>query len=684
MLRPSTGNVLNLSILLVLCLIQYTAVAWIPTTTNNLLRLSLRTTRIHNARNRLYLSYRDDDSSEDDEEDDDEPPDVDISSFRPPTTSFGWNKGRSSPSQRKAMGRSGSSTARIHICSNCGSEFVKWMGRCPTCKEWNSLQEHVVVRQQKSSSRPVFGSSQQRPASWLDGVSADSNNNGPVRITDLCNEKEGSTQRSRQRIVIPKDDELNTVLGGGIMPGSLILVGGDPGVGKSTLLLQTAGSVASLATPTKGIGMGPLEDGDDKSLGPVWYVSGEENPGQIASRAARLGIKESELWLLSETHADTLCEQIVSHLSAVPTSDDFPRSKPPALVVIDSIQTMICDAGGFSAAGGVTQVRECVALFLRLSKTTNIPIFLVGHVTKTGDVAGPRTVEHMVDCVLYLEGTEQVGDGMNLRMLRASKNRFGSSDEVGVYEMTTGRLLPVSDPSSLFLAHRNNEDDAEGCVIATVLEGMRAMTVEVQALVTPAAGNSGFGRRTVHGIASSRLYLLMGVLQKRCGMFMARQDVYINIAGRIRLDHGEGNAADLAVAVAMVSSFSSIAVRSDTAFVGEVGLLGELRPVPAIEKRLQEARRMGFSRVITPRDRRKTIRKERSSKLSTSTVNGMEWVQCATLMDAITAGLVQPLPKRKRRRSSPKSDSPSTPGSLDELGLEEIMDDEDEDEDGFQ
>lgn len=632
----------------------------------------------------LY-AQADDGSDNYDDDDDDEPPDVDPANFRPPSTmSYGLNSGRSSPSQRKAMGRSGASTASIHLCTNCGSEFVKWMGRCPTCREWNTLQEHVVARQSASLSVPVFGGARSRQPSWLDGTDRFST---PVRITDLVNVTTGDQLQRRPRLVIPDDDELNTVLGGGIMRGSLTLVGGDPGIGKSTLLLQVAGSVARLSTPRPGIGMGPAEfKADDDDLGPVWYVSGEENPDQIASRASRLGIVEPELWLLSETHADSLCEQVVRASQPVNGDTDasgYVRPKPPSLLVIDSIQTMICEAGGMSAAGGVTQVRECVAIFLRLAKSTGIPVLLVGHVTKSGDVAGPRTVEHMVDCVLYLEGSEQGGSSMNIRMLRASKNRFGSSDEVGVYEMTSGRLLPVSDPSSLFLAHRSTDDDAEGCAIAIALEGRRAMTVEVQALVTPAAGNSGYGRRTVDGIANSRLLLLLGVLQKRCGMYaMARQDVYINVVGRMRLDRGEGNAADLAVAVALVSSLRSIAVRADTAFVGEVGLLGELRQVQALEKRLQEARRMGFSRVVTPRQA-SSSRSRKSSQGSKSTmVNGVEWIQCNTLLDAINAGLVSPLPKASTRKRQGKND-PSYPGSLEDLGLEPIMDDEDDDDDAF-
>jgi predicted ATP-dependent serine protease len=402
------------------------------------------------------------------------------------------------------------------------------MGRCPTCKEWNTLQEHAVTRQPAidgGGARPVFGrSAHQRPGSWLDNIYGSDGGSGgggmlgpvgnvPVRITALtAKEKSGSpsTAATSRRIMVPDDEEFNTVLGGGIMKGSLTLLGGDPGVGKSTLLLQMAGSVARMSTPTMGIGMG-LPSPTSEQLGsgsggggPVWYVSGEENPDQIASRAVRLGIDEPELYLLRETHVDTLCEQIVSHHLKYPKyqnpggfgsasihnraeedvddndedDDDTMANEtgqqplPLSLVVIDSIQTMVCDAGGASHAGGITQVRECVAMFLRLAKSTGIPIMLIGHVTKSGDVAGPRTVEHMVDCILYLEGSSESGSGLsNLRILRTSKNRFGSSDEVGVYEMTRGRLLPVSDPSSLFLAHRNDKEDAEGCAIAVSLIG---------------------------------------------------------------------------------------------------------------------------------------------------------------------------------------------------------------------
>jgi DNA repair protein RadA/Sms len=640
---------------------------------------------------RTKLREKDDDDDEEDDDDDDDIPEVDTSKFKPPTNmvSYGLNRGRSSPAQRKAMGTSGSSSTTVYVCTNCGAETVKWMGRCPTCKEWNTLQEFRVQRERQSASsrvgRPIFSASPSRPSSsWVDFGTGDdegtmfSNNNNqffnqPIRITDVFRGGKGSSNLKSQRIPIPDDEELSTVLGGGIMKGSLSLVGGTPGVGKSTLLLQVAASVASMSS------LSALDNS-----GPVWYVSGEETAEQIASRAERLQLKERELWLLSETHVDSLAEQVATlvEAAAMNQSQALYKTKPPSLLIVDSIQTMVTDSGGASAAGGVTQMRECVALFLRLAKSTGIPIILVGHVTKSGDVAGPRTIEHMVDCVLYLEGVG-TGDIMNLRMLRASKNRFGSTDEVGVYEMTAGRLLPVSDPSSLLLSHRLNVEDTEGCAITVAVEGLRAMTVEIQALVAPTAGDSP--KRTINGITFSRLMLLLGVLQKRCGMYFGKQDVYVNVVGNIRLDHrGEGgSSSDLAVAMTLVSSLTGIPVRSDSAFVGEIGLLGELRSVAAIEKRIQEARRMGFSRVVSPvmRNRNKEGQTVKNGRPIISRDQGIEWVQCETLLAAINAGLVREFPKRRKRQRA-SQDVPSAPGSLNDIGLEETIMDNEHDEDG--
>ena len=603
---------------------------------------------------KFYATYNDNEDDDDDDYIDDTH--LDVSKFKSPSISFGPGRGRSTPSQRKAMGKSNSSNAKVHICTNCGAEYVNWMGKCSTCNEWNTIQEYKVGRGGPtknqfgssaggggSKARPVFQSrrdgggsgigggtissndefpSNNRPSSWLTGVQ-DQYYNEPVRITDVY-EKMGYDKHStngnknssssihdfrEKRLVIPHDEEFNNVLGGGVMPGSLILLGGDPGVGKSTLLLQLAGQVASLSKPPRGIGMGMDEKSSSSNSsgdhGPVLYVSGEENSIQIASRAMRLGIDESELLLFCETDADFIAETVAAYaekdynsFDLDEDSNDTPSSKEnkatkllgrrrqPSLLVIDSIQTMICENAGSSSAGGVTQVRECVGLFLRLAKSTGTPIILVGHVTKSGGVAGPRTVEHMVDTVLYLEGTaagsSSGGISTNLRMLRAAKNRFGSSDEVGVYEMSGarnlgGRLIPVSDPSSLFLADRLDSDDVEGCAISIILEGMRPISVEVQALVTSAGPSKSFsGRRTVDGISPSRLLLIIAVLQKRCGIGLSRHDVYTNVVGGIRLNSSkqEGSGSDLAVAVSLASSLFCIPVRSDTAFVGEIGLLG--------------------------------------------------------------------------------------------------------------
>ncbi|KAL7532259.1 hypothetical protein ACHAXR_007554 [Thalassiosira sp. AJA248-18] len=771
----------------------------------------------------------DDDYDDDDDDDDDEPPtistspqeflyrmqqkekqnnngdnnDGDITTTPAAYNGPGGRGGRSSAPQkiRPTFGKKtpssnniNSKDSTVYVCTNCGSEYVQWRGRCGTCLEWNTIQEYRAKKRKPSLSSSTGsggisskgGNNMRAPtnskktgSSWLDGISGDyyyggsvgSDAGGPVRVTDVYQEilndsdnlgdgsssweeayRKGSMRE--QRTKVPDDPELNAVLGGGLMPGSISLVGGDPGVGKSTLLLQMAGSVASMAERSlqfQGIGMGPskpsqttttpLSESEEESNniqkpkrqqqqaqqngGPVLYISGEENSNQIASRALRLGIQDPELLLWCETDADIIADTVADTMyggptfndqsfeeSAVDKSNSPPLSKPPSLVVIDSIQTMLCDAAGSSAAGGITQVRECVGLFLRLAKSTGVPIMLVGHVTKSGDVAGPRTVEHMVDCVLYLEGglmgaggtagtggaeSSSGGGGVSsLRVLRAAKNRFGSSDEVGVYEMSRGgRLLPISDPSSFFLSTRLDNADAEGCAISVVLEGIRSMTVEVQALVAYSAGSGGYsGRRIVDGISNSRLLLILAVLQKRYGISFHRRDVYVNVVGGMHLGKGSksGGGSDLAVAVAVVSSLVGIPVRSDTAFVGEVGLLGELRPVHSLEKRISEARRMGFSRIVTPSSSSK--KKKREGRNSSApgpkevSAGGIKQLMCDNVLDAINCGLVMKLPT-KQTRSGPKLIKPkratnkgNTNGreksfDMDELDI--ILDDENDD-----
>ena len=455
-----------------------------------------------------------------------------------------------------------------------------------------------------------------------------------------------------------------------------------------------AASVASLAKQNRGVGMGMEDEDEGGNVGPVIYVSGEENSWQVASRAARLGIQEPELLLLCDTDADLIADMIANPKEG---------ERYPSLVVIDSIQTMLCESGGASSPGGVTQVRETVGLFLRLSKATGIPIIMIGHMTKSGDVAGPRTVEHMVDTVLYLEG-DNTGSNANIRMLRASKNRFGSADEVGVYQIkgsgvNGGAFIPVSDPSSFFLSTRMDDADSEGCAVSLVLEGSRCLAAEVQALVSHTSGiNSSPGRRTVDGVAMSRVLLILAVLDKRYGIRFSRQDVYVNVVGGIRLSssvyqRGDRSGSDLAVAVALASSLAAIPVRSDTAFVGEIGLVGELRPVPSIEKRVAEAKRMGFSRVVTPKKYRKgNIKTE--SFASKSMVGGIEVVECDNVLDAINAGLVARInPERRKRRMGQvkKQHGSSIDDSAEakenpwlDIGDLLIVDDENDDSKGFQ
>jgi DNA repair protein RadA/Sms len=664
----------------------------------------------------------------DDEDDDDDFIDdskLDTSQFTYKDIAFGPGRGRSAPSQRKAMGKSGTSSASVHVCTNCSAEYVKWVGKCSTCNEWNTVQEFKVNRSpassQKSKGRAVFGSTNdfstipRKSSSWLPESNEfefynDDNGYQAISLTDMYKEmgRDGTGELgssfNENRILIPNDDELNQVLGGGIMPGSLILLGGEPGVGKSTLLLQMAGAVASLSTPPRPIGMG-IDDESVKHLGPVLYVSGEENQMQIASRAMRLGIDESELLILCETDADYVAGTVAAYCNDAQlpqyTNDyksegeHYEKSKSlplgkrrqPSLLVIDSIQTMICDNGGASSAGGVTQVRECVALYLRLAKATGIPIILIGHVTKSGNVAGPRTVEHMVDAVLYLEGGSQVGGGPSLRMLRAAKNRFGSNEEVGVYSTTQqsgGRLIPVSDPSSLFLSNRMDSEDIEGCAVSIILEGIRPMAIEVQALVTNVFGGSFSGRRTVDGISTPRLLLILAVLQKRCGVSFARQDVYINVVGGMNLSKNkeDGSSSDLAVAMSLVSSAYNIPIRSDTAFIGEIGLLGELRPVSSTEKRIQEARRMGFSTIIVPKIKSSGKRGKYIKSLQ-STVRGIDIIEVDNLRLALEKGLTSKIPKKKPRKERRLREHSA---SYEDLGLDDddddefIIDDEDSDD----
>ena len=412
------------------------------------------------------------------------------------------------------------------FCQNCGYESPKFMGQCPSCQEWNSFVEEVV---QKSSKNIV-------------AFSADSRNATPQLIQDV-------TRESEER-VLTTDQEFNRVLGGGIVPGSIVLLGGDPGLGKSTLLLQLA-----IAENLK-----------------VLYVSGEESDRQIRMRADRLGLKNDNCYLLTETNL----EQILLHA----------KELSPELIVIDSIQTLFF-SNIESSPGSISQVRECTAQLLRFAKQTAIPVFLIGHITKDGTIAGPKVLEHMVDAVLQFEGDRN----HIYRLLRAIKNRFGSTNELGIYEMHGAGLRPVENPSEILISNSNQH--LSGIAIASTIEGMRPLLVEVQALVSSAA--YGTPQRSSTGFDSKRLNMLLAVLEKRCGFKLGAKDVFLNIAGGIKVDDP---ALDLAVAMAVLSSNADLAIPKNVAFAAEIGLSGEIRAVNRLEQRLSEVAKLGYEKVI--------------------------------------------------------------------------------------
>lgn len=418
-------------------------------------------------------------------------------------------------------------------CMACGYESPKWMGKCPNCGAWNQLEEKIVHKE----AAPGRGTLGKTPA------------DDRPRATKLTTVKNSDTPRTTTR-----SGEFDRVLGGGIVNGSLILIGGDPGIGKSTILLQTA---LILAENHK-----------------VLYVSGEESLEQIKMRADRITSVSSDLTVFCETNLLYIHEEIK-------------RSKPDFLV-IDSIQTVF-HPDVTSAPGSVAQVRESTQSIMNIAKGNNIATFIVGHVTKDGQIAGPRLLEHMVDTVLYFEGDQH----HSYRILRAVKNRFGSTNEMGIFEMKAKGLEEVLNPSEIFLEERSK--NAPGSAIVATMEGTRAMFVEVQSLVTPTHFHNP--RRMATGIDTNRLSLLMAVLEKTEGMLMQQHDAYIKVAGGVKLDEP---AVDLSVIISIASSFQNIAVHGDDCFIGEVGLTGEIRRVTKIEQRLQEAAKLGFKRAIVP------------------------------------------------------------------------------------
>lgn len=412
------------------------------------------------------------------------------------------------------------------FCQSCGYESPKWLGQCPSCKSWNTMVEETLVR----SNPKALVFSRQRTE------------NTPILLTEI--------QKTATARIQLKDTELNRVLGGGLVLGEIILIGGDPGIGKSTLLLQMA----------------------IKEQMNVLYVSGEESDQQIKMRAERLGITNPDCHLLIETDVT----QIINHASKL----------LPKVLIVDSVQTLFYPEIE-SAPGSVSQVRECTALLLRFAKESNVPVFLIGHITKEGSIAGPKVLEHMVDAVLQFEGDRN----HFYRLLRTVKNRFGSTNELGIYEMQGTGLRMVENPSEILIS--NTDGTLSGSCIATTLEGLRPLQVEVQALVSTAA--YGTPQRSSNGFDPKRLNMLLAVLEKRCGFRLASKDVFLNIAGGIKVDDP---AVDLAVLMAVLSSNADIPVNRAFTFAAEVGLSGEIRPINRIETRITEAQKLGYTHVF--------------------------------------------------------------------------------------
>ncbi|MCR4672063.1 MAG: DNA repair protein RadA [Lachnospiraceae bacterium] len=420
----------------------------------------------------------------------------------------------------------------LYFCSECGFESAKWMGKCPACGSWNTFSEEPVIKASSDSRKKGPGSSNAAVPTPLSGVEV-----------------------AEEARISSGIGELDRVLGGGIVPGSLILVGGDPGIGKSTLLLQVSRNLANSGRK-------------------MLYVSGEESMRQIRMRADRLGGFSEEIFLLSETDLETVRETIIKY--------------HPEAVVIDSIQTMYSDDVS-SGAGSVSQVREATNIFMQLAKKEGVAIFIVGHVTKEGVVAGPRVLEHMVDTVLYFEGDRHA----QYRILRAVKNRFGSTNEIGVFEMAGSGLSEVLNPSQYMIEGR--QEDAPGSVVTCAIEGTRPIMLEVQALV--AYSNFQIPRRTAAGTDYNKINIIMAVLEKRLGLKTGSCDAYINLAGGMRLSEP---AIDLAIAGAVISSFSGKPVSPSAVLFGEVGLTGEVRAVNQAESRVKEAQKLGFTECLVP------------------------------------------------------------------------------------
>src|ERR1700674_974973 len=448
------------------------------------------------------------------------------------------------------------------VCTECGGESLRWAGQCPHCQAWNTLQEFQVRKAPPGKSRAQA----KRAAA------------APVALVEI------SSEAAPRRALAW--DELNRVLGGGIVPGSLVLVGGEPGVGKSPLLMHAAAQVAQRGEK-------------------VLYVSGEESAQQIRMRAQRLGCLEAGIFLLAENDLDLICDAI--------------STDSPALVIIDSIQT-VADAGFEGSAGSVTQVRESAARLMRLAKEIGVPIFLVGHVTKDGSIAGPRVLEHIVDTVLYLEGDRR----QELRILRAMKNRFGSAEEIGVFAMGEAGLEEVPDPSAALLG--SAATSSPGTAIVAALEGTRPLLVEIQSLVNKT--ENSMVRRIANGIDVNRLHMILAALEKRLSYKFGNSDIFVSVAGGIRVTEP---AADLGLALSIVSNHNNGPLPDGLVVIGELGLTGEVRRVGQLERRLQEASRHGLTRALIP------------AGAKAGRHSGLEVIEVRTLAEAASAAFSTPM-----------------------------------------
>ncbi len=436
-----------------------------------------------------------------------------------------------------------SKTKVAFFCQNCGHESAKWVGKCPQCEQWNTFVEEVIVKgTDKKNDRE----------DWKDHMGS-----GTLKTVSL--KDVSSAEEAR---IITGDPELNRVLGGGIVPGSLVLVAGEPGIGKSTLFLQNALALKDIRT---------------------LYISGEESEQQIKMRADRIGNIPDDFYLLTETNTQIIFKEI--------------KKLQPQMVIVDSIQTLQSPFVE-SGAGSISQIRETAAELQRYAKETNTPVFLIGHITKDGNIAGPKILEHMVDTVLQFEGDRHYA----YRILRTLKNRFGSTSELGIYEMNSNGMRAVTNPSEILITQK--EDDLSGIAIAATMEGLRPLLIETQALVTQSV--YGTPQRTVSGFDNRRLQLLLAVLEKRGGFQFGVKDVFVNIAGGIKT---EDPSLDLAIVCALLSSYEDVNVSSHICFAGEVGLSGEIRAVNRIEQRIAEAEKLGFEKIILSKYNARAISK---------------------------------------------------------------------------